>query len=90
MLEHPDAYGRVFNLGSDEEVSVRELAEIVREETGSHSEISFVPYEEAYEAGFEDMARRVPDTTRARMLVGFTPTVGLRQIIRMVIDEQSL
>jgi UDP-glucose 4-epimerase len=90
LLDHPDAYGRVFNLGSDEEVSVRELAEIVREETGSHSDISFVPYEEAYEAGFEDMARRVPDTTRARELVGFTPTVCLRQIISMLIDEQSL
>jgi UDP-glucose 4-epimerase len=90
LLEHPDAYGRVFNLGSDDEVSVRELAEIVREETGSQSKIENVPYEDAYEEGFEDMARRVPDTSRARELVGFRPTVGLREIIRLVIAEQSL
>ena len=90
LLEHPDAYGKVFNLGSDDEVSVRALAEIVREEARSESTIDYVAYEDAYEEGFEDMARRVPDTTRARELVGFQPTVGLREIIRMVIEEQSL
>jgi UDP-glucose 4-epimerase len=88
LLGHPDAYGRVFNLGSDEEVSIRELAEIVLAETGSHSEIRYVAYEDAYEEGFEDMARRVPDTSRARALVGFRPTVGLHDIIRLVIEEQ--
>jgi len=90
LLEHPDAYGKVFNLGSDDEVSVRALAEIVKEEARSQSNIDYVAYEDAYEEGFEDMARRVPDTTRARALVGFQPTVGLREIIRMVIEEQSL
>jgi UDP-glucose 4-epimerase len=90
LLEHPDAYGRVFNLGSDEEISVTALAEMVREETGSNSELRYVAYEDAYEEGFEDMERRVPDTTRARELVGFAPTVGLRKIIRLVIEEQSL
>jgi UDP-glucose 4-epimerase len=90
LLAHPDAYGRVFNLGSDDEISVRALAELVREEAGSHSTIEYVAYEDAYEEGFEDMARRVPDTTRARELVGFAPTVGLREIIRMVVEEQSL
>jgi UDP-glucose 4-epimerase len=90
LLEHPDAYGRVFNLGSDDEVSVRDLAEIIRQATGSRSEITYVPYEDAYEEGFEDMARRVPDTTRAGDLVGFRPTVGLREIIAMVVEEQSL
>ncbi|HVC68653.1 MAG TPA: NAD-dependent epimerase/dehydratase family protein [Acidimicrobiales bacterium] len=89
LIEHPDAYGRVFNLGSDEEISMAALAELIRDETGSTSKISFVPYEQAYEEGFEDMARRVPDTTRARELVGFAPTVGLREIIRLVIDEQA-
>jgi UDP-glucose 4-epimerase len=89
LIEHPDAYGRVFNLGNDEEVSMAQLAEIVREETGSTSKIQFVPYEEAYEEGFEDMARRVPDISRARDLVGFQPTVGLRDIIRLVIEEQN-
>jgi UDP-glucose 4-epimerase len=90
LIEHPNAYGRVFNLGSDEEISVAELAEMVRVETGSHSELHYVAYEEAYEEGFEDMARRVPDTTRARELVGFSHTVSLREIIRMVIAEQTL
>lgn len=90
LLEHPDAYGRVFNLGSDEEISMADLAELVRQETGSHSELRYVAYEDAYEEGFEDMVRRVPDTTRARELVGFRPTVGLREIIRLVIEEQSM
>jgi UDP-glucose 4-epimerase len=89
LLEHPDAYGKVFNLGSDEEISVTSLAEMVREETGSESELRYVAYEDAYEEGFEDMARRVPDTTRARELVGFRPTVGLRDIIRLVIEAQN-
>ncbi len=89
LIDHPDAYGRVFNLGSDEEVSMAQLAEIVREETGSRSKIEFVAYEDAYEEGFEDMTRRVPDTTRARDLVGFRPTVGLREIIRLVMEEQN-
>ncbi len=88
LLAHPDAHGRVFNLGSDDEVSIRELAEIVRQETDSRSEIRYVAYQDAYEEGFEDMARRVPDTTRARELVGFRPTVGLRDIIRLVVEEQ--
>jgi UDP-glucose 4-epimerase len=90
LLEHPDAYGRVFNLGSDDEISVTALAEMVRQEAGSNSEIHNVAYEDAYEEGFEDMARRVPDTTRAKELVGFKPTVSLREIIRLVIEEQSL
>src|SRR5580658_2801042 len=64
LLEHPDAYGRVFNLGSDEEISVTDLANMVRQETGSNSTIEYVAYEDAYEEGFEDLARRVPDTAR--------------------------
>src|SRR5580658_5340395 len=64
LLAHPEAYGKVFNLGSDDEISVRALAEMIREETGSHSTIEYVAYEDAYEEGFEDLARRVPDTAR--------------------------
>jgi UDP-glucose 4-epimerase len=89
LIDHPEAYGKVFNLGSDEEISMTALAEMVKQETSSQSELSYVAYEEAYEEGFEDMARRVPDTTRAREAVGFQPTVGLRDIIRLVIEEQS-
>jgi UDP-glucose 4-epimerase len=86
LMEHPEAVGQVFNIGSSEEVSIQELAEVVRELTGSQSEIVHIPYSEAYEDGFEDMPRRVPDTTKVRELVGFKPTVNLHGIVRKVID----
>jgi UDP-glucose 4-epimerase len=85
LVEHPDAVGQVFNIGSSEEVSIGELAEIVKIETGSNSEIVQIPYSQAYEDGFEDMPRRVPDTTKVRELVGFKPTVNLEEIVRRVI-----
>ena len=88
LVEHPEAYGRVFNIGATGEISMAGLAEKVIEIVGSHSKIRYVPYEEAYEEGFEDMARRVPDTTRANQLIGFEPTVGLDDIIAMVAEEQ--
>ena len=88
LVEHPEAVGRVFNIGGVDEVSIDELARRVVELAGSESKIRYVPYEEAYEEGFEDMQRRVPDTTRAHELIGFVPTAGLDDIIRMVIDYQ--
>lgn len=88
LVGQAEAYGRVFNLGSDEELTILELAEIIRTEAGSTSKIRLVPYEEAYEEGFEDMMRRVPDTTRARDLIGFRPTLDARQVVRLVIEEQ--
>ena len=88
LLDHPEAYGRVFNLGGAEEITIHELAQRVIAITGTNSKIRFVPYEEAYEEGFEDMERRVPDTTRARELVGFEPTVSLDEVIGMVIAAQ--
>jgi UDP-glucose 4-epimerase len=87
LVEHPEAYGKVFNLGGDEEISVLELARRVIKLAGSDSQIRFVPYEEAYEEGFEDMTRRVPDTTRARNLIGFSPQVGLDKILAHVIAD---
>jgi UDP-glucose 4-epimerase len=88
LCNHPQAYGRVFNLGGSEEVSMRSLAERIIAAAGSSSRLDFIPYDVAYEEGFEDMQRRVPDTTRAHELVGFQPTVNLDEIIRLVIDEQ--
>ena len=88
LCNHPQAYGRVFNLGGSEEVSMKELAQRIIEASGSSSRLDFIPYDVAYEEGFEDMQRRVPDTTRAHDLIGFQPTVGLDEIIRLVIDEQ--
>ncbi len=88
LVEHPEAYGRVFNLGGNEEVSIMQLAERVIARTGSSSTIRVIPYDEAYEAGFEDMQRRVPDTTRAHDLVGFRPTHTLDDIIDAVVADQ--
>jgi UDP-glucose 4-epimerase len=89
LMDKEEAIGEVYNIGSDEEVSIMELAERVRELTGSASEIVTVPYSEAYEEGFEDMPRRVPDTSKVRELVGFRPTVKLDDILRTVIEYYS-
>jgi UDP-glucose 4-epimerase len=79
----------VFNLGGTEEISIGDLAERVIELVGSDSEVEYIPYDAAYEEGFEDMARRVPNTDRARRLVGFEPSVGLDDIILSVIADQQ-
>jgi UDP-glucose 4-epimerase len=71
-----------------DEVTIEVLAQRVRSAAGSRSPIVKIPYSEAYAAGFEDMQRRVPDTTRARELVGFTPKVGLDEILTMVVEDQ--
>ena len=89
LSEHPEALGRVFNLGGTEEVSMAALAERIVRLVGSSSAIEFIPYDVAYEEGFEDMERRVPDTSRAHKLVGFAPTSDLDDIIRAVIADQQ-
>jgi UDP-glucose 4-epimerase len=85
LLDSPGAIGSVFNVGSQEEVSVLELAQRVIAQAGSRSEIKLVPYEEAYAAGFEDMMRRVPDTTRIRTLTGWSPRRRLNTILEETI-----
>ena len=85
LMDHPDSVGQVFNIGSTEEISIVQLAEKVKELTGSNSEIVFVPYDEAYEEGFEDMPRRVPDTSKINKLVGFKPEITLEGILQSVI-----
>jgi UDP-glucose 4-epimerase len=89
LINHPEAYGKVFNIGGQEEVSMDELAARVIDIAGSSSKVRYVSYEEAYEEGFEDMQRRVPDITRARNLVGFEPSVPLDEIIRLVVAEHK-
>jgi len=89
LMDHPGAVGQVFNIGSDEEVSMNELADRVKARTGSRSEVVRVPYGEAYEEGFEDMPRRVPDVSKAGRLVGFRPTRTLDQILDDVIAFHS-
>lgn len=88
LSEHPDAFGKVFNLGGSEEISMADLAERVINLVESESRLEFIPYDDAYEEGFEDMPRRVPNTNRANRLVGFEPSVGLDDIILSVIADQ--
>jgi UDP-glucose 4-epimerase len=82
----PRAVGGVFNLGNTEEVTILQLAERVKTLTGSSSPIVTVPYDQAYESGFEDMPRRVPDISRIAALIGYQPRVGLDEILRRVIE----
>jgi len=86
LMDHPDAVGQVFNIGSNEEVSITQLAERICKLTESESEIVYVPYAEAYEEGFEDMPRRVPDISKVGALVGFKPKTRLDDILRQVIS----
>lgn len=87
LLDEPRAVGEIFNLGSDEEVTILSLAYRVKELTQSQSEIRLVPYDEAYEVGFEDMQRRVPDLTKMSSLVGYRPERNLDEILMSVINE---
>ncbi len=87
LAECPQANGQIFNLGSTREVRIADLARTVIALTGSRSEIQYVPYERAYEAGFEDMQRRAPDTRRVEALIGWRATTPLEDSIRAVAEE---
>jgi UDP-glucose 4-epimerase len=88
LAREPRAVGQVFNIGNPEEISILDLAKRVRASAGSSSEIALIPYDQAYEAGFEDMPRRVPDISKIQKLVGYKPTLALDEILRLVIEEQ--
>jgi UDP-glucose 4-epimerase len=89
LVDEPAAAGKVFNVGGSEEISITELAERVVRLAGSTSPITYTPYDEAYEEGFEDMQRRVPDTGRVEALVGFRVEVGLDEMILRTIDYEQ-
>jgi UDP-glucose 4-epimerase len=87
LAEHDGAVGQVFNVGNDhEEITILDLARRVKERAGSRSEIQLLPYDQAYEEGFEDMPRRLPDLTKVRALLGYEPQVHLDEILERVID----
>jgi len=86
LVQEPRAIGQVFNVGNGHEITIRALAERVKALTGSSSPIVTIPYDQAYEAGFEDMPRRVPDISKIRALVGYQPNVQLDEILLRVID----
>ena len=87
LMQRDDVYGEVFNIGSQQEVRIMELAELVKQATGSSSEIELVPYDEAYEEGFEDMQRRIPDTTRIKDRIGWEPKKSMHEILADVVAE---
>jgi nucleoside-diphosphate-sugar epimerase len=86
LIQEPRAIGQVFNIGNGTEITIGELAERVRSVAGSQSPIVRIPYDQAYEAGFEDMPRRVPDISKINALVGYEPTVGLNEIVSRVVE----
>ena len=86
LMAEPKAIGQVFNIGNGQEISMRALAEKVKAMTESTSDIVTIPYDQAYEAGFEDMPRRVPDISKIRGLVGYEPKVQLEEVLTRVID----
>jgi UDP-glucose 4-epimerase len=89
LAEHPQTNGEVYNIGSVEEVSILDLAQRIKQLTGSKSKIVFIPYDEAYEEGFEDMMRRVPDLTKISRLIGYAPTTTLDQILLSTIKHHA-
>jgi UDP-glucose 4-epimerase len=86
LIGEPKAVGQVFNVGNGAEISIGSLAERVKTMTGSASPIVKIPYDQAYEAGFEDMPRRVPDISKVKALIGYAPTVELDEILERVIE----
>ncbi len=88
LISHPGAHGEIFNVGHGKEISVYNLAVLIKEMTDSESEIKLVPYDEAYEAGFEDMQRRVPDLSKIRQLIGYRPTLNLPEILERTIQHE--
>ena len=86
LMDDERAVGEVFNVGSNQEITIRDLAKKVQELTKSASEIVFVPYDEAYEEGFEDMPRRIPNISKVNRQVGFEPQMDLDGILRSVIE----
>jgi UDP-glucose 4-epimerase len=87
LVNEPKAIGQVVNIGNGQETTIKDLAVRVRELCHSTSELKFVPYDEAYEAGFEDMPRRLPDLTKAERLIGYRPTYDLDDILAEVIED---
>jgi UDP-glucose 4-epimerase len=86
LVAEPKAIGQVINIGNMQEVTMTQLAERVRDLSGSKSVIKYIPYDEAYESGFEDMPRRVPDLQRVKALVGYETQNTLDDILTQVID----
>ena len=88
LMNEPAAAGRVFNVGNDQEITIADLARLIVKKAQSTSELRFIPFEEAYDENFEDLQRRVPDLSRIRALIDFTPQLGIEEIVEQVIAYQ--
>jgi UDP-glucose 4-epimerase len=88
LVDEPKAVGEIFNIGGDDEVSINDLAERVKRAANSASPISHIPYSQAYQEGFEDMQRRVPDLTRMRKLTGYRNRYDLDSILARVVEYE--
>jgi len=86
LAERPEAAGRIFNVGNDEEISIHDLAKTIVARTGSTSTIKFIPFQEAYDKDFEDLARRVPDISSVSSLIGWRPSRGINTIVDDVMN----
>jgi UDP-glucose 4-epimerase len=86
LSREPRAHGQVFNIGNDREISIGALARLIRDRINPAVAIEHVPYEKAYEAGFEDMPRRIPDLRKIKALIGYQPTLGVEEIVDRVIQ----
>jgi UDP-glucose 4-epimerase len=89
LAEHPLANGDVFNIGSTDEISIVELARKIKSMAGSYSQLVFIPYSKAYEEGFEDMMRRVPDLSKIEQLIGYRPRMSLEDILMDIIRHHA-
>ena len=88
LMDSEGTVGQVYNIGNGKEITILDLAKLVKEMTGSGSEIVLVPYDQAYEEGFEDMPRRVPDISKIRAAIGYEPTLGIREILKKVVEYE--
>jgi UDP-glucose 4-epimerase len=89
LVNEPAAEGEIINVGTDEEVTIEDLAHQIKAMAGSSSEIVHVPYDEAYAPGFEDMQRRVPDISKIRRVTGWQPEIALEQTLAQVIADRQ-
>ncbi len=86
LMNSDESIGQVFNIGNDKEITIADLATKVKQKANSSSEIIYIPYDEAYESGFEDMERRCPDNTKIKKLIGYSPSKELDEIIDLTIE----
>jgi len=89
LIQDQKAFGEVFNIGHEKDISILELAELIKEKVGSSSDIDIISYDDAYEAGFEDMVRRLPDTSRINGLIDYSPSLDLPEMLDRIIAYEK-